>query len=233
MKRVLSLVIFCVGLSGCMMTHLWDDRDNNNRVEDYGTDQVQGFGVVQQVQAPLEAGQLVMQGQQFWYVVNSHDSQYMYKVLSIKRSKPYTVLSEYKTPLAGFPVQLYGNTEKEIESDFISAFCLAYQPENEVQRKQLTELYFKPDLDSKTLVMCRHVRGMLIKPGPILSQNKLSQPFPVMLTIFIEDKKSVKKLLLTPFALATDVLITPFAAVGSGALLGVCTTVKDDCFRIP
>ncbi len=204
MKKVFSvglIISIAFSFQSCVLTTLlWSEGVVVNEKEKIPitNDTIYSFLKTQNKTKQIDKDTLIMVGKKYWYVVDKLDFNEIYGTLNAKLPKAFTI-KEKHVPI-------------EIEDDklrFSSFFILNYEPANAIEKKILKDLDFSHKYGTKNT----YEKWFLIKGKIFLPQKnaKIDYTFqtPLKASLYSSTYFSLKKVALTPIAVAGDVILIP------------------------
>ena len=206
--RILPALCAAAALSGCTAL-LWKENGGSRHAEKetvIAEEQAYAFGVAQKEAAPLSAGQLVLMGRTFWFVLDARHSETLMPVLEADLPQAFRVGSLDKKRPQSLPARLTGRNG----SRFSSFFCLSYPAQTEAEKTKLRGIGFT-EYGRSEYGRCFAVQGRIFaKPQqmPAAYRFRDSVPITVYTTRSVAGQGRMAatafKVLLTPLTVALD-----------------------------
>lgn len=220
MKRIFTYItclLFLCQLSACATGMLWSKNATTytDIYEDIGQDKVYAFAQIKQDKAMFQAGDLVMMGEAYWYVVDKKiaEDEYLLPILNTDLPLPYQVdkinivLTEKNTQTQTTP--------------FSTHFCLHYDAKNNQKINQLKKINFKADDKlPEHYQHCLSLNGKLYRaPEKMMADYHFEQTIPVYLQTYTREKHTnlplyVGQLLGSAVTVPVDVVLVGATIVG-------------------
>ena len=144
MKKILLSVLIACQLNGCATQALWqkDATTTTHDYQDIGEDKVYAFLQIKQDKDMFKTGDLVMMGEQYWYVINKDEveKKKLLSMLNAGFSSPYQVGED--------KIKIVINKKKEQQEMqglpfYTRGFCLGYDAKNDQEIEKLKQLSFQ------------------------------------------------------------------------------------------
>lgn len=229
MKKILLSILIACQLNGCATQVLWE-KDATTTTHDYqdiGEDKVYAFLQIKQNKDMFKIGDLVMMGEQYWYVINKDEveKKKLLSMLNAGLSSPYQI-SEDK-------IEIVINKKKEQQETqglpfYTRNLCLAYDAKNDQEIEKLKQLSFRIDKKDKPehYKRCFSVDGSIYRAPENVPENyRLKNNLAVSLQTHTSETHT--NVPLKAGQILGSAVTIPFDiamwGVGITALISVCT----------
>ncbi|MBQ9601845.1 MAG: hypothetical protein IJR46_07540 [Neisseriaceae bacterium] len=225
MKKIFTHIVSLLlasQLSACATQALWnkDATTYTEKYQDIGTDKVYAFAQVKQNKAMFQAGDLVMMGENYWYVINKKTAEEKNLLPILNASFPLA----YKVDRVNIILKEKKQQDAQ-ETPFYTKFCLGYDAQNHHEIEKLKALNFQAsDKQPEHYQQCLTVHGSLYRsPEQIPADYHFETTIPVYLQTFSLEKHTNPALYIGQ--LLGSVVTIPFDAAMIGAAIMVAIPI--------
>ena len=235
MKKILLSVLIACQLNGCATQALWqkDATTTTHDYQDIGEDKVYAFLQIKQDKDMFKTDDLVMMGEQYWYVINKDEveKKKLLSMLNADLSSSYQIDED--------KIKIVINKKKEQQETQGLPFhtrdlCLGYDAKNEQEIEKLKQLSFQANKKDKPehYKQCFFVKGSIYRAPENVPENyRLKNNLAVSLQTHTSETHTNAPLLAGQVLGTAVTLPFDIAMWGAGitALMSVCMITGNKC----